>query len=332
MIRTGVSTVDTGGNYLQTGGMIQIEAKRGSTPLELDKNLVVGLSIPGSMKDAPVWSGTSSADGNHVVWQPMPTPGYNYPDWCIPNCMGINCGYGNVKMCGFWCHLRYLVTQFRWNPRPGVFDSSGEPLSKQALAECNSVLDSMIKYGVSNIDELMDTLYYKDITKYGVANYQELQDTLYRIKLNEARDRVLSGKATNDDINFVFPINQFGWFNCDRYMGYPKDELASLKIVHRSMNKIYEGVHVVLPSENAVFPGMDLFYWEGNTMEFKRLPRGVEIRILAIRSLDGQLQLARENIENFQGATVHLSFQDVNLEELNRELDYLNEVLSTSFQ
>lgn len=325
MIRANIITRDVNGDYLQTGGMIEIRATHRGDNVQLSKKLIVGMMVPEGMEDAPVWRAVDEPEYGHQVWE-----AYNAPPFAsspYDPCSNVRCISDVYRNCSFWCHLRLLVTEFRWNPKRDFVGPNGQPLTSDENSECEEYKKLLVEYGVSNYNELMDTLYYKEYIEYGVDNYEDYQKALYTERVNEARQRILTGQASVEDLNYVFPIENLGIYNCDAFWNYPSSKLDDIVIRHRDMIKHVRGVYLVLPTERIVVGGVNTDRITERKLVFNNLPNDIPFEVIALRSVNGELQMFRYKADSNDGESIKLEFAPVSLEEVDATMAELNELM-----
>lgn len=319
MIRANVVT-QTKDKTLQTGGMVEIYAVQDGDTLEFAKALTLGMAVDDDMSDAGLFAGTDNAhDGEPIYWDNVNFGGVFMP-------MSFQC-YNELRTqiqypdCNFFCRMGRFMRGDSWRPEPRITQrGSFRGRANQTPCESDTLLALMNYYRVTNAEWALDSIFKDEYIKYGVDNVIDYYNAVRTEKMNIAAARMRNGTATQADLNFVFPVPNPGWYNCDRYTNYPNNAITSAKIVHPEMENIWMSVRVILSEERMCISGT---YIGQTTIQSLPFLKDQDIEVFAMMMKDRHIEVANHRISNFRSGHIELEFVEVSEEELIDILDNL---------
>jgi hypothetical protein len=181
------------------------------------------------------------------------------------------------------------------------------------------------KYGVKDYNAILEAMNKDVYTSMGVSNQAEYlavlkaqQDSLNKWGREDVEASVAEGTATAEDLQYyVFSNSNYGYYNCDYFLEMPANEVISLSIPNPGGEATY--LSLVFEKRNVVISPE----YRERSFYFKKVKEDIYATIVAIRSSDGQPQLAMQRFKVSRDVP-DLVFEDVSVEMLKEKLRQLN--------
>ncbi|MEL6988423.1 MAG: hypothetical protein AAGK97_11420, partial [Bacteroidota bacterium] len=136
-------------------------------------------------------------------------------------------------------------------------------------------------------------------------------------KLDEA-EYEKTGKVSKKMLNrYVANVSEFGWINCDRFLGVPQNMLANLSIPNANMSVRYYCVF----KESRTILSMGRFSKKHS--HFDNIPKNQDIKILGFSVIDGIPQMGELEVNLEGNKTVELELKPVTLADVKSALTNL---------
>jgi hypothetical protein len=142
-----------------------------------------------------------------------------------------------------------------------------------------------------------------------VRRTTHIADTLAALQSRIIERCAALGLMTRGDISgYVAAVNQLGWINCDRFTDTPPDLLVNMQVKEEGDAKIY----MVFSDINSCLP---ISRYKGNYISSK-VPKGKQVRIVAVKVQDGKPQLAISKINTSRRDPVTLQYKTCSLDDI----------------
>lgn len=371
MILENLST-QSNGRMLETAGMVYTEAfdaNGNAVKIELGKAITVMIPTDTLRDDMRLFNGDRIGNNDEMNWTliggqetlihgdglPTISDCYEYKGGRRIEAPCLDCPF---YFCGIKSGINGLTDEdvkaqnkankdCRKNKKKGIaqyaIDSTG------MFSQCDQW---MLKYGVSTLEELDDTLnklrailYKNELDKYGVKTYPEYLDTLQKIreaKLHEEyakygvtnqsdyldtlrkleilnlENRLENGQGNAQDLKYYSAnISQLGWINCDAFSSVPSNQkinaVTNLKVENSTdCSLIFTSRRSIM---KASFPT--------TYFSFNSIPKNQEVWLLALKYVDGQAYISLLKTET-KIQMDPIEFRPVSIEELKKVLLQLN--------
>lgn len=184
---------------------------------------------------------------------------------------------------------------------------------------CEKLKELYEKYGVTNLNALIEAINKPLMDSLGVKTIQELRDTITKIKINNVEISYLNKKISYNDFKYyVFNTSKLGWKNIDVFAEFSKSNLIDLKVDLKFAKNV--DCKIVFIDRRIVIPSKAT---EGNYV-FEGLPKGEKIYIVALKYDNGKPYLSMEQT-TIDNRIHNVNFKFYTIEELKKELGKLNE-------
>lgn len=292
-------TTTSGGEILESGGMVKITARQANKKLRLRRKQQLQIMLPAEnpIENPKIFRGQMH-DNDSIDWRLN-----GNPVLASGNALGFLrcCRVYGVPPCGFWCRIGRL---FNGNNR----SATRVPLKS---GNCNTVQLYLEKYKVETVDELKakvaELLSYERPIRSNFALYEGLRE----LERREMQNRLDSGKATQSDLDYyLFESSNLGWINVDSFSKRPSWTLTKLNVPIADLN--HTEVKMVFKRRKTILRpnGQNA----GNYF-FKDIPKGVDITIVAVRYYKGEIEVASQDL-TIGDRLPELEFRKMSLEEL----------------
>lgn len=126
-------------------------------------------------------------------------------------------------------------------------------------------------------------------------------------------------QATNALYNYFSRITDFGWINCDRFMGIPKEE--KMQLVVKDQDDISERIFLLFNDSNSILSTRK----KGNYYLSNAIPQDAKITIVGLKFKDRQPMLAQLTTQANAKPSYLLDYKPYTIEELKAQLAILNQ-------
>jgi hypothetical protein len=140
---------------------------------------------------------------------------------------------------------------------------------------------------------------------------------------NEAYNRavsnkIASGKAGIGDLTYyAFNTRQLGFINCDRFSGFPPEQIITMPINVRDAPNL--DVKLVFKNQKSVLMPAQV----NGLLQFERIPRDQDVIVLAFKMQHGQPYMAMQDIKTSESLQ-NLTFEPISVAMLNEKLKALD--------
>lgn len=218
---------------------------------------------------------------------------------------------------------------------PNLIDNLHQNLIKILLKEANAVKPNnpdflqlnqlalgqevMADKGLLKSYKLHDGTYYRTRVNNEII---ELFDKYHYAKLNELRDQIneqliAMGKFTNGSLDrYMSEINTLGWINCDRFYDYPAADKVAITVAETNATVLY----AICKDMKSILP----LYQKGGVYVSDNLPKGLAIKLVAVRLDKGKPQLAIMDTQVDNNEVYKMNYQSCSINELKQRMKELN--------
>jgi hypothetical protein len=208
-----------------------------------------------------------------------------------------------------------LVTRSTNN---GTVVESRPPIAPALKPKCKALEDLFKKYGVDNLEDLVLAVNKPLLDKYKVKTMDALQDTLYKVNLARIEVNYVDKKISYEDLNYyIYNTPALGWTNVDKFADLSRLALVTMKVDIKPGPDI--DCKLVFVDRRSVLPATQA----DKKYEFKGVPRGEEVYIVAIKLENGAPYLAMKKV-HIEGKVFEIEWKSVSLEELKQQLELLD--------
>jgi OmpA family len=140
---------------------------------------------------------------------------------------------------------------------------------------------------------------------------------------NEAYNRavsnkIASGKAGIGDLTYyAFNTRQLGFINCDRFLGFPSQQIITMPINVRDAPNL--DVKLVFKNQKSVLMPAHV----NGLLQFERIPRDQDVIVVAFKMQHGQPYMAMQEMKTSESLQ-NLTFEPISVAMLNEKLKALD--------
>ena len=172
---------------------------------------------------------------------------------------------------------------------------------------------------IDDIDNTISTKTVSDVPTFRVRGYFGIYDSLLQARhlpdtLAMLQDRILTcsvemGLFSQKNVaGYVASVSQLGWINCDRFTQTPSDQLVTMKVKEEDDVKMY----MVFSDIKSCMP----LYRSGAEYISSRIPKGRNVRIVAVKVIDGKPQLSVSSVNTSTSGPLVLQYKTCSLTEI----------------
>lgn len=312
-------TTTTNGKFLESGGMIYIDASANGKPLKLAKNKAVEFNVPTKNRKEGMMIFEGEEIGKSINWvRPKP----------IDKKMDTLPKYSSKDT--FWRSSKLISGLKKDN-----FVMAYKVLNKQKIASNKYFktieklyLESIKKIGKTN-NSIYDTVVHIGLAKIQLKTFSSYINLLTTKK--EELDKADRIKGSNshiydDKINYIFQAKKIGWTNIDRLLTDKRTErvdfITKINSTTLEPDEIY--ISIAFPNLNMYIPGyqkMDgTFSFTHGDYENPKFPIGETAIILATGYRRNVAYYALKKVVIAKEQTVSLQLQETTKDQLKQTL------------
>lgn len=172
---------------------------------------------------------------------------------------------------------------------------------------------------ISDIDNTICAKADRNIPTFRIIGYAGIYDSLMRTShltdtLGALQDRILTrcvelGLFDQKNVaGYVASVSQLGWINCDRFNNTPSDQLVRMRIQENDDVKMY----MVFTDIKSCLP----IGKEGNEYISSMIPGGKNVRIIAVKVVEGKPQLAISPVNTSNSGPLVLQYKTCSLTDI----------------
>ena len=333
-------STQSGNKLLQTGGMIYVDAKYKGVDLTLKKEMNVSFSSKESREEGmQLFRGERDSKNNGKInWIPIEGTERISDDITIYT--------GKQGFNPYVLTNKNKILTFK-----EIIDTSScqTLLSREAMNKV--VIDSLVQTNISNTCLAMSMYHlsnpaverksireshirtFKDLYQfYKATSYEELikndgkeWNTLMQTRLkwiqNYEAEEHRKDSIQKAQIFFQnsFPLPEFGWVNCDKFMTIPKNDTPVAITVKNIDSKVMNKV-IIIFRKDKIAREENL---NGTNIKFSNLVRDVDVLIVGMKISEGQPYLAVHAMKT-NDLEVNLDYKSFSTEELKLKLKELD--------
>jgi TonB family protein len=186
---------------------------------------------------------------------------------------------------------------------PVKFALKDSPLTDEEIRQ-SKVLEERIK----------NVRVYYQTTNYQTNNKGFKEEFEKKVKNDDFQ------KTSASDVNrYVFSVSLLGWINCDRFDSYNRPKTNYSILIDQPDKTI---VNIVFHRFKAIVTGCAA----SNRINFKNVPLGEKITIVALKTVNNKIFLAVKETAITEKEETVLDFKPVTLDLLKEEMERLNKV------
>lgn len=276
----------SGDKMLESGGMIQVRAFQGKRELSLKDNKRLDVFLPSG----------GDLEGMQVFYAD------DHMNWGVDNTQTVrNFQAGNMYRFEEYYYDRMTVERCRF------FSCRLPRLWSRELSDRQTIPGMRRNQQVVRRQERRTfRMLNPSLTEvYGVGTMEEVAELV-------AREKEVEG-----DMFAAFSVSQLGWINCDRF--YEVERKTQLICYSDLPQPTYN--YLVFEDINSIMPAQGL---QGRAF-FGGIPEGATAKLVSMRVVDGQSQLALTDVVLGKEPDVNLEYNDISEQALRQELQaYLN--------
>jgi hypothetical protein len=290
-------TTTTNGQFLQTGGMVYVNATSGSEQLQIASDKSIGVSVPSDTVLAGMSIFEGKKDSTGINWvNPVPlNKTIDAPAKADSSMLAFKITEGQ---CNFW----YYVDGYRSIPKE-VDDYFEE--------KCNSGKGLRIRQDTSmEIGKYMVHM-VRDDNRGKFANYEALPvkgENLY---------------VDDPNLRYTFELSELGWANIDRLYQNPKTQPVNL-IVNVKNYTDFDMVYTTMVIEKMYLPGYqkkdNTFCFTHGDDEETQLPVGEATTIIATAYKGEKAYFAIQKFTLEKKQTIDLKLEETTMDNLKKKL------------
>jgi hypothetical protein len=318
MILDNLSTTSNG-EMIESAGMVNIEAYDGNgKKINRIKSKGIVILIPSDKinPNMQIFKGKRS-DQNQVM------------NWTVDK----NVDFDSFRLidlsnCDYWVWNRYRYCPFFSCKVKNFFrgivgnknksDIIFKRRHKEQRIECRNLKMLYQRYGIKDYDQFNLFMNKALMDSFNVKTMSELLDTLEKRKIQDLELAYMNKTIKYQDLQYyIFNRSDLGYANCDAFVNLKFDQLTTMRInleVSDAINckLIFKNRRIILPADR-----------ESSHFKFKKIPRGEDVWIVAIKYVNGQPYLFME--ETTVGSKdIDVEFKPLTIEELKLKLKELD--------
>lgn len=136
-----------------------------------------------------------------------------------------------------------------------------------------------------------------------------LDDTLAMLQERITSRCVEMGLFNQNNVaGYIASVSQLGWINCDRFTQTPPNQLATMNIKEKDEVKMY----IVFNDLQSYLP----MYRKGNEYSSSPIPKGKNVKVVAVKVVEGKPQMAISTINTSHPERVSLQYKTCSLKEI----------------
>lgn len=273
MVLNNLSTA-YGRTFLESGGMVEIQAWYGSEPAVLTpgKSYLVMVPDQTPQPEMELFDGQRSPDTGVVQWTNRETSDFRI----LTSEQLFQCAESESSRCGFICRISSRLSK--------QYEARRKAKDLLSSLSCTEQLLLEQKFGPDALRLLTDALRQQLYKKYRVTNDADLGRAIR--EQAEKRESGLSSSLSY----YTFSSTRFGLVNCDYFPRVAKD-LLTMQV---KVPKEYSRTQMML-----AFPGMNVVMQpvcNDGTIRFPNIPAGKEAVLIAMRFDNDVISMGMETI------------------------------------
>ncbi len=318
MILDNLSTTSNG-NIIESAGMVTIEAYDiNGKKINRIKNKGIVVLIP-----------SDKINPNMKIFQGNRSDQNQQMNWTLDNRVDFdNFRLIDLTNCEYWVWNKYRYCPFFSCKVKNFFralvgnKNNSEIIfkkrHKELKNECRQLLMLYDKYGIKNYDKFNQFINKPLLDSFNVKTMRELLDTLEKRKIQDLELAYMNKTIKYQDLNYyIFNRSDLGYANCDAFVDLKFYQLTTMRInLEVSSNVdcklIFKNRRIILSADR-----------ESSNFKFKKIPKGEDVWIVAIKYVNGQPYLFMEET-TIGERTIDIEFKSITLEELKLKLKELD--------